>query len=269
MFKNISYIFILIGILTVTGCNSFNKIMKSGTPEQKYDAAMKYYDKEDYYHALQLFEELIVIYRGNVKIKNLYYKYAYSHFHEGDLELASYHFKYFAKTFPRDSSAQEALYMSAFCKYQLSPRFDLDQSATRTAIQEFQTFINIYPESKRVKDANRLIDELRGKLIDKDFNIAKLYFDTRQYLSAITALNQHMKDYPSTPYMEECLLMIIKANYEYAEKSVLVKQAERYTNTLVAYNNYNEKFPTGEYTREASRYMRYAKAKLSSFENKN
>lgn len=262
MFKNSLYILVLVGILIVTGCSKFNKVVKNGTPEEKYNAANEYYSKSDYFHALQLYEELIVLYRGNAKIKDLYYKYAYSHYYEKDLELASYHFKYYAKTFPRDSLAQEALYMSAYCKYLLSPKFELDQSATKTAISEFQSFINTYPESSRVADANKNIDELRAKLVEKDFNIAKLYYQTEYYLSAISALKQHIKDYPSTPYQEECLYLIIKANNDYARKSVISKQYERYSNAIAAYNDYMVKFPEGKHAKDAMRIMRNAQSKL-------
>lgn len=267
MFKNSVYIIVFIGILIVTGCSQYNKVVKSGTPEQKFAAAEAYYAKGDYYHALMLYEELIVIYRGNAKIKDLYFNYANSYFNEKDYELASYHFKYFAKTFPRDIKAQEALYLSAYCKYLVSPRFDLDQTATKTAIQEFQSFINVYPESERVKDANRLIDELRVKLVEKDFAIAKLHYHTEYYLSAITALEQHTKDFPSTPFFEESLYIIIKANFDYAKKSVIAKQPERYNNTITAYNNYIAKFPNGKYSKDAMRIMKNAKAELLELEN--
>lgn len=267
MFKNTLYILVIIGILIVTGCSKFNQVVKNGTPEEKYSAADEYYKKGDYYHALQLYEELIVIYRGNAKIKELYFNYAYAHYYEKDLDLASYHFKYYAKTFPHDDKAQEALYMSAYCKYLMSPKHSLDQSSTKTAISELQSFINLYPESERVKDANKIIDELRLKLIQKNFDIAKLYYQTEYYLPAITALEQHVKDYPSTPFYEESLYLIIKANYDYAKKSVENKQYERYNNVVIAYNNYYSKFPDGEHSKDAMKIMRNAKSKLSTLKN--
>jgi len=263
MFKNIHYILIIAGLLLVTGCSRFNQLMKNGTPEEKYEAAQKYYDKGDYYHALQLYDELIVIYRGNIKIKNLYYHYAFSHFYEKDYVLASYHFKYYAKTFPRDSLAQEALYMSAYCKYLLSPPYNLDQESTTKAINEMQAFINVYPNSPKVEEANKIIDELREKLIRKDFEIARLYYKTEYYRAAVTALNQHIKDYPSSPYKEECMYLIIKANFDYASKSIYAKQRERYTNTIIAYNDYIAKFPSGEHSKEAMKIFRTAQVRIN------
>ena len=266
MFKNSLYILIITGILLVTGCSRFNKLVKEGTPEDKYEAAQKYYDKGDYYHALQLYDELIVIYRGITKIKNLYYHYAYAHYHEKDYILASYHFKYYAKTFPRDTNAQEALYMSAYCKYLLSPTYNLDQASTIKAIQEMQSFINTFPNSDKVDDANKIIDELRAKLIEKDFEIARLYYKTEYYRAAVTALNQHIKDYPSTPYKEECMYLIIRANFDYASKSIYKKQRERYNNVIISYNDYISKFPDGEHSKDAMKIFRNAQQRIAKID---
>jgi len=266
MFKNSLYILIITGILLVTGCSRFNKLVKEGTPDDKYKAAQQYYDKGDYYHALQLYEELIVVFRGNTKIKNLYYHYAYAHYYEKDYVLASYHFKYFAKTFPRDTNAQESLYMSAYCKYLLSAHYNLDQASTIKAIQEMQAFINAYPNSDKVAEANKIMDELRAKLIKKDFEISKLYYQTEYYRAAVSSLNQHIKDYPSSPYKEECMYLIIKANYDYASKSILKKQRERYNNTIIAYNDYISKFPAGIHSKDALKIFRNTQQKINKLD---
>ena len=268
MFKKSAYILVLALILSVTSCSNFNKLVKSGTPEEKYEAAQKYYTKADYYHALQLYEELIVLYRGNDKIKDIYYNYAYSHYYEKDYILASYHFKYFAKTFSRDEKAEDALYMSAFCKYLLSASYNLDQESTIAAIEEMQIFINQYPESKKIEKANLIIDELRSKILKKDFEIAKLYYQTDYYLAAISALNQHIKDYPSSPYKEECMYLIIKVNYDYATKSVITKQKERFTNAISAYNDYAAKYSTAQHSKEAMKIFRSAQIQVKRIDNK-
>lgn len=269
MFKTIRNILVFILILSVTACSNFNKVMKDGTPDEKYEAAENYFKKGDYYHALSLYEELIVLYRGNAKIKPLYYNYAYAHYYEKDYVLASYHFKYYAKTFPNDSLSEEAMYMSAYCKYHISPKTNLDQSSTLAAIQEMQNFVNQYPNSPKVEEANKIMDGLRAKLIEKDYNIAKLYLNTEYYKAAISSLAQHIKDYPSTPYKEDCLYNIIEANYQYAKKSVLNKQVERYTNAIGAYNDYVSKFPQGKHLKDAMKLMKASQMSIKKINNKS
>ena len=267
MFKKTSYTVIISLIIVLLGsCNRFTTLQKKGTPEEKYQASMQYYEKGDYYHALQLFDELIVLYRGTSKIERIYYYYAQSYFKEKDYILASYHFKYFAKTFPKSPFAEECLYLSAYCKYKESPKFSLDQSSTHAAIREMQMFINMYPESPKVEDANKVIDELRLKLVRKDFYAAKEYLKTEYFRAAIYSLNQHIKDFPSSSYHEECSFLIIKANYLYASKSVMSRQEERYNNTIIAYNDYLAKYPDGKYKKEADKYLHNANKGIARVE---
>jgi len=256
MFKKTTYIIIISLVVVLLGsCNRFTKLQKKGTPEEKYNASMAYYEKGDYYHALQLFDELIVLYRGTSKSERIYYLYAKSYYKEKDYILASYHFKFFARTFPRSPFAEECTYLSAYCKYMDSPKFSLDQSSTETAIREMQLFINTYPDSEKIEEANKVIDELRAKLIRKDFNAAKEYLKTEYYRAAVYSLNQHIKDYPSSPYLEECTYLIIKANYIYAKKSIFSRQEERYNLAITAFNDYQAKYPDGRYMKDAKKLL--------------
>ena len=47
----------------------FNRFQKSSDAQGKYDAAIKYYKSADYIKALQLFEQLLSIYRGTKRLK--------------------------------------------------------------------------------------------------------------------------------------------------------------------------------------------------------
>jgi outer membrane protein assembly factor BamD len=252
-------------IAIFASCSNYNKVMKEGTKEEKYDLALELYEKEDYYRALQVFDELIVLYRGDAKIHDIYYRYAYSYYHQNELLLASYHFKYFAKTFPQSKYAEECYYMSAYCKYKSSTDYNLDQSSTKEAINEMQLFINLYPNSDKVKEANNTIDELREKLIIKDFKKASLYYETEYFRSAVYALKQHITDYPSSKFKEEAYLLAIKASYKYAENSVKSKQAERYKDTLVLIDEYFEKEPNATLAEDVNKIKEQILNKLDNF----
>ncbi len=263
MLKMRQYIIFLLLVVALGSCSKYQTLVKKGSPDQKYKAALKYYAKDDFYHAQQLFDELIVLYRGTNKLEQLYYYYAQTYYKQGDFIVASYHFKYFAKTFPKSEYAQECLYLSAYCKYLDSPPANLDQTSTKAAIVDMQMFINMYPNSPKVEEANSVMDELRAKLVIKDFQNAKQYLTTQYYKSAIYSLNRHVKDYPSSPFKEEAMYLIIEANFIYASKSVYRKQKERYTNTISAYNDYSDKYPTGTNRKQAVRYFNSAQEKIS------
>ena len=61
--------------LSLSSCSKFSKIQKSTDIEAKYLAAVEYYDAGGFYQALQLFEELVTLFRGTQKAEITYYYY--------------------------------------------------------------------------------------------------------------------------------------------------------------------------------------------------
>lgn len=266
MFKIGRIILFFAIIIALGSCSKYQRLVKKGTPDEKYKAALKYYAKDDFYHSQQLFDELIVLYRGTDKLEQTYYYYSQTYYKQQEYIIASYHFKYFAKTFPKSQYAEECLYLSAYCKYLDSPPANLDQTSTKLAITDMQLFINLYPNSPKVEDANKIMDELRGKLVVRDFENAKIHVTTDYYKAGVYALNRHIKKYPATPFKEEAMYLIIQTNYNYAGKSVFRKQKERYTNCISSYNDYLAIYPEGEYVNKSRRYMNSAKAKIKKID---
>ena len=84
--------------------------------------------------------------------------------------------------------------MVGYCAYLFSPKPRLDQSVTHEAIDALQLYINLYPFSDRVDEANRLIDELRDKLVYKSYLNAKLYYDFENYKAAVVAISNSLKE---------------------------------------------------------------------------
>jgi outer membrane protein assembly factor BamD len=244
--KSLFYIVLLI-VIASASCSRYQKLVKSPDNELKYEKAMEFYDKGDYYKALQLFETVLPVYRGTDKAEELYYRYAYSYYHEGEYIMAAYYFKRFYASFPSSKYAEEVSFMSAYCTYLDSPKFSLDQTNTYEAIDAFQLFINRYPRGDRAQQATEYIDELRQKLLDKAYNIGNLYYKMEDYRAAIVSYESLLKDYPDTEYKEEILYKIIKAYYEYAMKSIEVKKKERYESAVKAYLDFISLYPESEY----------------------
>ncbi len=253
MIKKWAFVIVL-PLLVITGCSDYQKLLKSNDYDKKYKQAVEFYEEGDYYRALQLFDQVIPVYRGKERAEDLFYYYAYSYYNQGDYIMASYYFKRFAKSFPESDRAEEAWFMSAYCKYLESPRPSLDQTNTEEAIAELQAFANRFPNSERLDRVNELIDKLWAKLEKKNYDKANLYFKMEDYQSAIVSFNNLLNDFPDTGYREEALFKILKAKYLYAKNSIYSKQAERYQEVIEAYDKLTTFFPDSEYMKEASKY---------------
>jgi len=246
------FLYILLIVSTLTACKSeFEQVRTSNDPERILNTAIKYYDDGDYLRAQTLMELILNQYRGTRQGEELFFKYAYTHFKLGNYQLAATYFTNFSTTFGFSSFAEEADYMIAYSYYKQSPVFRLDQEPSTKAIEAFQDFANKYPESERVGEANKLIDELRSKLEEKAYAQGVLYFDLSQYQAAITSFRNMLIDFPESERVEEIRFLILKSSYEFAVHSVYDKRAERYEEAKVAYKDYINRYPKGKHTREA------------------
>ncbi|QJD95053.1 outer membrane protein assembly factor BamD [Mucilaginibacter robiniae] len=238
-------------------CKSdYEKLKASNDVAKKYREAVKYYNKKDYNKALDLFDDLTQRYRGKAEAEDLFYYYAYTNYKLKDYTSAGYHFKNFAENYPSSTRAEECRYMAAYCSYLDSPNYQLDQTNSSKAIEQLQLFINLYPKSERVADASKLIQNLRNKLEEKSYADARLYYDIGDYLSAVMAFNNSLRDYPDTKYAEEMEFMMIKAQYLYARNSLYYKQEDRYNQAISYADQFTEKYPNSKYLREAASYRK-------------
>lgn len=268
MFKK-ALIFITLTALFATSCSKYQKLLKSTDYEEKYQMAFVYYNQGDYYRAIQLFDQVMPFFRGTDRAETIAYHYAYAHYNQKDYILASFYFKRFINTYPRSRFVEECTFMSAYCKYLDSPVHSLDQTNTKEAIQELQLFINKFPASDRVDEANRLIDDLRGKLELKEMEIARLYYRMEYYNAAITAFKNILKDFPDTDFREEIMFSILKAHYDFASKSIDARKEERFRNALEAYDNFIAQFPASSFLREANTIQRNVLRQLNSQANQS
>ena len=208
-------------------CSDYQKTLKSKDPELKFTKAVEYYKDGRCYQALPLFEELIASVRGTQRAEEAYYYFAQTHYCIKDYYLANYYLKSFVKTFPTSQYAEECLFLAAMCSYQLSPKYTLDQTDTKLAIDDFQLFIDRYPSSNLKDSCNNMIGSLREKLELKSFEVAKLYHTTQRYRSAVVALQDALDQYPGTIHKEEIMFLMVESYFKFAEGKCRQKEIEQ------------------------------------------
>lgn len=243
--------FLSIALVFASGCSHYSKMLKSTNTDAKLDYAIELYNKKQYFKALPLFEELVTVYRGTKKAEKIYYYYAYTNYKLEDYETAAFDFENFARTFPTSEYAEECAFMHAYCFYQDSPDYTLDQTSTVKAINELQLFTDRFQSSSRIEQCNSLIDQLRLKLETKAFDNAMLYFHMDEFKAAVTAFRIVLHDYPAGKFREESSFMIIKAWYQLAENSIETKKEERYKESLKAFNEFASKFSESKFKKDA------------------
>lgn len=257
---------IIILILGLTACqNKYQKLLKGSEYEKQYEVANIHYNEGDFYKAQQLYENVISVYRGSTKGEISLINLARCHLEMGDFMLAGYYYKTFATTYPNSERIEDAQYFSAMSYYYESPKPSLDQQYTIKAIDEFQTYINQFPESARVDSCNTYISILRDKLELKAYNIAKLYVNLQKYKAAKVELVNYLMEFPDSEFREDVKFLLVESSFELAQNSVKSKQFERYEDAIDNYYDYIDEYPNGEKAKEAERIYTACKKYIDKY----
>lgn len=252
--REIVRIILVVSVFFLSSCGEFSKIVKSTDYEYKFKKGIEYYEAGEFARSGALFQELINIFRGTSRADQVYFYYAKSMMGQKDYLMASQYFRTLIKEYPTSKFTEEAQYNVGYCSYLLSPKVRLDQSTTMEAIDALQLYINLYPFSERVTEAQKLIDELRDKLVEKSFINARLYYDFENYKAAVVALENAMKEHPDSKYREELMYMLLKSKFLLGLNSVQEKKEQRLSDALDEYFAFTDEFPESKYKKEADRY---------------
>lgn len=250
--NNRVYIILILAVLA-TSCGEYEKLLKSTDFELKREKAQEYYDEGKYVKTSELLSQVLPRYRATDQAEELNWLNANCYYQMRDYVMAGSAFRNYANTFPYSEHTEEATFMTAYCDYMMSPRPELDQAYTHSAIEAFTFFQKRYPSSDKVDDAQDLIKELQDKLVEKSYINAKLYYDLKEYRAAVVALDNSLKDYPNTKHREELMFLKLESSYLFALNSVAEKQQERFQTALDEYYSFVEEFPESDFRKDVDK----------------
>lgn len=256
-------------LLVAASCSKFRKIEKNPDWRVKYEAAMNYYSSENYYKASILFEQILPVVRGLPEGEKVQFYLAYCQYHDKMYLLASEQFRTFYEMYGRSSLAEEARFMYAYSLYEISPKYNLDQTNSIEAMSAMQLFLNRYPNSKFADRAMEVIFNIQEKLERKGFENAKQYFKMEYYEAAVVALTNFTLNFPDSKYREEAEYLILTAQYNWAEQSIQTKQPERYRAAVEYYKEFIDTYPQSKFLQEAEKLYASSLEKINERKNKN
>ena len=212
-------------ILYSCGSSSNNGNINSDDPETAYFAAKSNYDQEDYIDAIDDFNLIKLKFSGTSVIDKSIYYLGMSYYKREEYILAIYEFEILIKNYPTSKFSENGRYRLALSYYKLSPPYSLDQTYTRYAINEFQTFLDLYPNSKHATTVDKRIAEMKDKLAYKILKSAQLYYTMDSYKSSLVYYNEILNDYFDSKYADDALygkiqVLIIKKMYDEARKDI-------------------------------------------------
>jgi outer membrane protein assembly factor BamD len=218
------FFYILITFSVLSSCSEYQKALKSEDIATKFTLGDSLYNQGKYDKASKLFAQIIPSYRGKPQAEKLMYIDAMSHYKMKDYYISHYKFERFAASYPKSEKLEEASYLAAKSYYMLSPVYSKDQKETKQGLQNLQTFIDLFPESKYLAEANELIKELDFKLEKKAFETAKQYNRISDYPASVKSFDNFLFDFPGSTLKEEAHFYRLDSAYKLAMNSVEKKR---------------------------------------------
>lgn len=250
-------------LIGLAGCSSGDDISAEG-PKKAYDKGMSAYEEGDYKKAVGHFESVFNYGRDNKWAPEAQFQLAMTKRKQEKYRVAANEFKRFTQFYRSHPKRVEAEFERARAYYSHSPKYTLDQTSTKKAIELFRLFIDRHPDHKFVSDAKENIDELRAKLAHKQYDAARLYERRDMWRSATESYRSLFDQYPDTPWADDALLGALRAYLQYANRSVEQKQAKRYQKALDQYNQLAQLFPDSALLEQAKSLKKEAERKLKN-----
>ena len=262
--KRLAYILLLI-VVTLTSCDTYNKVYKTNDYDYRYETAKAYYLEGKYVKAADLLESMVTMLKGGDKAEESLILLARCYYESKDYETASQYFKLHYSNYPRGEYAEYSRFYSGKSLFMDTPEPELDQSNTYSAISELQLFMEYYPHSSYNDEAQDMILKMHDVLVKKMYLSAKLYYDLgdlayigNNYQACIVTAQNALKDYPHTNLREDLSILILRAKYQMAHKSIESKKLERYRDTIDEYYAFKTEFPDSKYISEADKFYKEA-----------
>ncbi len=249
--------------MLLASCGEYQKVLKSHDADYRLDFAKRAFEQKKYTQAATVLEDIVTQFKGSEKAEDSLYLLALSNYENKDYETAGSFFKTYYTRFPKGKYTELARYYAGYGYYLDSPEPQLDQSGTINAIQELQAFLDYFPKSDKVANAQNAIFELQDKLTLKQLENAQLYYNLGTYMgnnyeSAVIVARNAIKDYPYSKYKEDLELLILKARYQEARESIDEKKPDRFREVIDEYYSYINNYPDSPNREEADNILKIA-----------
>ena len=262
------YMMAVLAAMLLTSCaGEFNKVFKSNDMDYRYEYAKQSFAEGKYSRAVTLLQDLITLKKGSEDAQESLYMLGMAEYMSRDFESASATFKKYSQTYPKGLFAEHAAFYQGQALYEGAPEPRLDQTPTIGAINAYQQFMDLFPDSKLRPLAQERLFELQDKLVQKELLSAQLYYNLGGYFGNINSNNESnyiasiitaqnaLKTYPFSKWRQDFALLIMKSKFYLAENSSEERQLERYRDAEDECYGFINEYPDSKECELAQRFI--------------
>ena len=234
--------------------------LPSGTLEPDkflFDKGTTALEAKKWLTAREYFKQVVETYTGSVFRPDAKIGIGDTYLGEGSgeaLVLAINEFREFLTYYPTNKRADYAQYKLALAHFRQMRKAERDQTETRDAIKELDTFVLRYPTSSLMPEATSKLREAHDRLSEADYLIGFFYFRQKWYPGAIDRFQAVLKDDPEYTHRDAVY-------FHLAESFVKVMRTAQ---ALPYYERLLEEFQQSEYLDEAKKRVTELKAAIAA-----
>ena len=264
-------LFILMITMVLSGCGEYQRLLKSGGAEEKYQKALVYFNDGQYVKAQTLLDEVVTYYRGTDRSQDVLAYLARCYMGQEDYMSAAEYYQSYIRNYPKGRYIIEARFQVGHCYYLSAPDARLDQTDTKKGVEFLSQFVEFHPESPYAEQAYKEMGELYDRLAYKELLSAQLYYNLgsylgNNYLSAEIIAKNALKKYPTNSHQEELSWVILQAKYQQTINSLDAKKLDRARDTEDEYYSFINEFPNSKHIAAAERIGKEMKKILKQIE---
>src|SRR5688500_3668250 len=164
-----------------------------------YDRGLEAPKERDWLEAREYFRQVVDNYPGSPLRADAKLGVGDSYLGERSAEslvLADTEYREFLTFYPTHPRADYAQFKLAMSYFEQMRAPDRDQTSTRDALRELQTFLDRFPSSPLVPEARQRWREARDRLSEHNFRVGQLYYRMQVYAGALSRFQEVLKEDP-------------------------------------------------------------------------
>jgi outer membrane protein assembly factor BamD len=184
----------------------------------------------DYDRIFKLLKEIQLRYTYSPYATLAELRTADAYFKKEEYEQASVEYEGFLKNHPGHPEAPYATFRLALSHYEQRKGYDRDPTPVREALKWFNLFVDKYPDSPLIGEAEKKMDRCRMILAEREMYIGRFYERRKNYKAAAERYRVVVTEYSNTKKLEEALFLMGKSYYNANEMEPAKEALRRVVN---------------------------------------
>ncbi|PCI18438.1 MAG: outer membrane protein assembly factor BamD [Piscirickettsiaceae bacterium] len=216
----------------LSACSAMDLVTPNDEPDEKanwtaadfYKAAKVALDDESYLNAIELYEDLEIRYPFGRYAQQAQIDLAYAYYKSDDPDSAIATANRFIRIHPRHKNVDYLYYLKGLInfnrglgfleRYLPTDKSQRDPGAAIDSLDDFETLVRRFPNSKYADDSKQRIIALKSNLALHDLNVAKYYMKRGAHVAAINRAKHIIEQYPRSTAVPRALLLLTKSYQE-------------------------------------------------------